>query len=49
MRIQSRCVVTSENAIILCCNICFPANTIVCYFTPKGQTLEELRDQYNAE
>ena len=24
-----QCVATSENAIILCCDICFPANTII--------------------
>ena len=48
VRIHSQCVATSENALILCCDICFPANTIICYFNATEHILEQRRNGYNA-
>ena len=48
VRIHSQCVATSENALILCCDICFPANTVIRYFNPAEHILEQRRNRYNA-
>ena len=35
-----QCVATSENAIILCCDIYFLAKSIIRYFNPREHILE---------